>query len=59
MIAKSDNVTPRERFLAIMRYEPVERLPVLALEPFETTAREMAAGRIARRGRSRGFFGNV
>ncbi|MBI4024252.1 MAG: hypothetical protein HY360_04675 [Verrucomicrobia bacterium] len=28
-------MTARERFLRIMRYEPVDRLPVLALEPFE------------------------
>jgi len=31
-------MTPRELLRAIMRYEPVDRLPVLALEPFETTA---------------------
>lgn len=40
MASNSDSKTPRERFLAIMRYEPVDRLPVLALEPFETTAIE-------------------
>jgi len=28
----------RERFRALMRYEPVDRLPVLALEPFEQVA---------------------
>ena len=28
----------RERFLRIMRYEPVDRLPVLAFEPFEQGA---------------------
>ena len=30
----------RERFLRIMRYEPVDRLPVMALEPFEQPAIE-------------------
>ena len=30
----------RERFLRIMRYEPVDRLPVMALEPFEEPAVE-------------------
>ena len=30
----------RERFLRIMRFEPVNRLPVMALEPFEKTAIE-------------------
>ena len=30
----------RERFLRIMRYEPVDRLPVMALEPFEQPAVE-------------------
>ncbi|MCK5805380.1 MAG: hypothetical protein KAI66_21295 [Lentisphaeria bacterium] len=30
----------RERFLRIMRYEPVDRLPVLAMEPFEQSAIE-------------------
>jgi uroporphyrinogen decarboxylase len=28
-------VNNRERFLRIMRYQPVDRLPVMALEPFE------------------------
>ena len=28
----------RERFLRIMRYEPVDRLPVIALEPYEEDA---------------------
>jgi uroporphyrinogen decarboxylase len=31
---------PRERFRRLMRYEPIDRLPVLALEPFEPTAIE-------------------
>ncbi|MDA0335431.1 MAG: hypothetical protein O2782_09720 [bacterium] len=31
-------MTPREAFRALMRYEPVHRLPVLALEPFEQAA---------------------
>ena len=26
----------RERFQRIMRYEPVDRLPILAVEPYET-----------------------
>ena len=30
----------RGRFLRIMNYEPVDSLPVLAVEPFETTAIE-------------------
>jgi hypothetical protein len=30
----------RERFLRIMRYEPADRLPVMALEPFEEPAIE-------------------
>jgi len=33
-------MTDRERFLRIMRYEDVDRLPVMALEPFEQTAIE-------------------
>ena len=33
-------MTNRDRFLSIMRYEPVDRLPVMALEPFEKTAIE-------------------
>jgi uroporphyrinogen-III decarboxylase len=31
-------MTNRERFLRLMRYEPVDRLPVMALEPFEKPA---------------------
>ena len=31
-------VNNRERFLRIMRYEPVDQLPVMALEPFEQSA---------------------
>jgi uroporphyrinogen decarboxylase len=31
-------MTARERFRRLMRYEPIGRLPVLALEPFEPTA---------------------
>lgn len=31
-------MTPREAFRRLMAYEPVKRLPVLALEPFEATA---------------------
>ncbi|MFC1525716.1 hypothetical protein ACFL6X_02775, partial [Candidatus Latescibacterota bacterium] len=31
-------MSSRERFRSIMRYESVDRLPVLALEPFEQTA---------------------
>ena len=37
-------MTPRERFLRIMRYEPVDRLPVMAVEPFEPTAIERWRG---------------
>jgi hypothetical protein len=33
-------MTPRERFRRLFRYEPVDRLPVLALEPYETSAIE-------------------
>jgi len=33
-------MTPRERFRRLMRYEPIDRLPVMALEPFEPTAIE-------------------
>lgn len=33
-------MTNREGFLRLMAYEPVDRLPVLALEPFEPTAIE-------------------
>ena len=33
-------MTPRERFRALMQYEPVDRLPVLAVEPYEQTAIE-------------------
>jgi len=33
-------MTDRERFQKIMRYEPVDRLPVFALEPFERPAIE-------------------
>jgi uroporphyrinogen decarboxylase len=33
-------MTPRERFQQIMRFEPVDQLPVLALEPYETTGLE-------------------
>ena len=33
-------MTPRERMRAVIRREPVDRLPVLALEPFEATAIE-------------------
>jgi len=40
MNRENKDMTPRERFLAIMRYEPVDRLPVMAVEPFETTAIE-------------------
>ena len=38
------SMTARERYRRIMRYEPVDRLPVLALEPFETTAIERWRG---------------
>lgn len=31
-------MSPRERFRAVMRFEPIDRLPVLALEPYEATA---------------------
>ena len=31
-------MTDRERFRRIMAYEPVDRLPVMALEPFEPEA---------------------
>ena len=31
-------MTDRERFARVMRYEPVDRLPVLALEPYEEDA---------------------
>lgn len=34
----------RERFLRIMRYEPVDRLPVMAVEPFERPAIERWQG---------------
>jgi uroporphyrinogen decarboxylase len=33
-------MTPRERFRRLFRYEPVDCLPVLALEPYESTAIE-------------------
>jgi uroporphyrinogen decarboxylase len=33
-------MSPRERFIRIMAYRPIEQLPVLALEPFEERAIE-------------------
>ena len=38
MTCENDTMTPRERFLAMMRYEPIDRLPMMAVEPFETAA---------------------
>ncbi len=35
---RTDAMNNRERFRRIMNYEPVDRLPVLAVEPFETMA---------------------
>jgi uroporphyrinogen decarboxylase len=37
-------MTARERFRKLLHYESVDRLPVLALEPFESTARERWQG---------------
>lgn len=37
---KNHPPTPRERFRALLNYEPIDRLPVLAVEPFEPTALE-------------------
>ena len=33
-------MTDRERFRRVMAYEPVDRLPVMALEPYEAEALE-------------------
>ncbi|MBI2940095.1 MAG: hypothetical protein HYY04_06605 [Chloroflexi bacterium] len=44
MVTMGRTATPRERFLALMRYEPVDRLPVLALEPYEVAAVERWRG---------------
>jgi len=37
---RTDAMNNRKRFRRIMNYEPVDRLPVLAVEPFETMAIE-------------------